>query len=54
MAVPQRLIYRWIMWLVLYRSIRKAIKGEMQQWGVLKRTGAVHAARMEPAALTGK
>ncbi|GAB4094443.1 polysaccharide deacetylase family protein [Flaviaesturariibacter terrae] len=38
---PQRLIYRWLMWLVLFRSVRRALKGELQQWGVLKRTGNV-------------
>jgi cellulose synthase/poly-beta-1,6-N-acetylglucosamine synthase-like glycosyltransferase len=36
---PQRLIYRWLMWWVLVKAIRKAIKGELQSWGVLKRTG---------------
>ncbi|RYY39638.1 MAG: glycosyltransferase [Chitinophagaceae bacterium] len=39
--LPQRLIYRWLMWLVLFRSVRRAVKGELQQWGVLKRTGNV-------------
>jgi cellulose synthase/poly-beta-1,6-N-acetylglucosamine synthase-like glycosyltransferase/spore germination protein YaaH/peptidoglycan/xylan/chitin deacetylase (PgdA/CDA1 family) len=39
--IPQRLIYRWLMLVVLFRSIRKAIKGELQNWGVLKRTGNV-------------
>lgn len=37
--LPQRLIYRWLMWIVLFRSVRRALKGELQQWGVLKRTG---------------
>lgn len=37
--IPQRLGYRWIMYVVLYRSMKKAIKGELQLWGVLKRTG---------------
>ena len=37
--IPQRLIYRWLMLVVLFRSFRKAIKGELQHWGVLKRTG---------------
>jgi peptidoglycan-N-acetylglucosamine deacetylase len=37
--IPQRLIYRWLMLIVLFRSFRKAIKGELQHWGVLKRTG---------------
>jgi peptidoglycan-N-acetylglucosamine deacetylase len=39
--IPQRLIYRWLMLVVLYRSMRRAIKGELQHWGVLKRTGNV-------------
>lgn len=39
--IPQRLAYRWLMYIVLFRSIRRAIKGELQNWGVLKRTGNV-------------
>ena len=39
--IPQRLCYRWIMYVVLFKSYLKAIKGELQQWGVLKRTGSV-------------
>jgi cellulose synthase/poly-beta-1,6-N-acetylglucosamine synthase-like glycosyltransferase/spore germination protein YaaH/peptidoglycan/xylan/chitin deacetylase (PgdA/CDA1 family) len=39
--VPQRLIYRWLMWIVLFKSVRRAIKGELQNWGVLKRSGNV-------------
>ncbi len=39
--IPQRLIYRWLMWWVLFKAVRKAIKGELQSWGVLKRTGRV-------------
>jgi len=39
--IPQRFCYRWIMYVVLYRSFKKAIKGELQTWGVLKRTGNV-------------
>ena len=39
--IPQRLIYRQLMYVILFRSIRKAIKGETQGWGVLKRTGNV-------------
>lgn len=42
--IPQRLIYRWLMLIVLFRSLRKAIKGELQHWGVLKRTGNVKEA----------
>lgn len=29
------------MYYVLFKSYLKAIKGELQQWGVLKRTGDV-------------
>jgi hypothetical protein len=39
--LPQRLIYRWLMLVVLFRSYSRAIKGELQHWGVLKRTGNV-------------
>lgn len=39
--IPQRLIYRWFILIVLFRTIRRAIKGELQHWGVLKRTGNV-------------
>ncbi len=38
---PQRFVYRWIMYVVLFKSYKKAIKGELQSWGVLKRTGNV-------------
>jgi peptidoglycan-N-acetylglucosamine deacetylase len=39
--IPQRIIYRWLMMVVLFRSFKRAIKGELQHWGVLKRTGNV-------------
>jgi len=39
--IPQRFCYRWIMYVVLFKSLRKAIKGELQTWGILKRTGNV-------------
>jgi peptidoglycan-N-acetylglucosamine deacetylase len=39
--IPQRLVWRWLMWYVLFKSFRRAIKGELQYWGVLKRTGNV-------------
>jgi peptidoglycan-N-acetylglucosamine deacetylase len=42
--IPQRLIWRWLTWLVLFRAVRRALKGELQHWGVLKRTGNVKAA----------
>lgn len=37
--IPQRLIYRQLMYVTLFKAIQKAIKGESQGWGVLKRTG---------------
>ncbi len=39
--IPQRLVYRQLMYVILFRSIRKALKGENQGWGSLKRTGNV-------------
>lgn len=39
--LPQRLIYRQLMYYILIKSFNKAIKGELQGWGVLKRTGTV-------------
>ena len=41
LVIPQRFFYRWIMYYVLFKSYLKAIKGELQTWGVLKRTGNV-------------
>lgn len=40
--IPQRLIYRQLMYYILLKSISRAIKGELQGWGVLKRTGNVN------------
>jgi peptidoglycan-N-acetylglucosamine deacetylase len=39
--IPQRFIYRQLMYYVLIKSVRKAMKGEIQGWGKLKRTGNV-------------
>lgn len=39
--LPQRFVYRQLMYIVLFRSLRRAIKGEGQGWGNLKRTGNV-------------
>jgi len=39
--LPQRLIYRQMMYYILIKSFNKAIKGELQGWGALKRTGRV-------------
>ncbi|WP_143310807.1 glycosyltransferase [Chitinophaga vietnamensis] len=41
--IPQKLVYRQLMYVVLFRSIRRAIQGNAQGWGVLKRTGNVQA-----------
>ena len=41
--IPQRFIYRQLMYYILFKSFNKAIKGEMQGWGALKRTGSVKA-----------
>jgi poly-beta-1,6 N-acetyl-D-glucosamine synthase len=42
--IPQRLFYRQLMYYILIRSFRRAIKGELQGWGKLKRTGNVKTA----------
>lgn len=39
--IPKRLIYRQLMYYILFKSFRKALKGELQGWGTLKRTGSV-------------
>ena len=39
--IPQRLVYRQMMYYILIKSINKAIKGELQGWGNLNRTGSV-------------
>ncbi|WP_316832324.1 glycosyltransferase [Pedobacter aquatilis] len=41
---PQRFFWRQLMYVVLFRSFRKAIKGELGTWGTLKRTGNVKEA----------
>ena len=41
MLIPQRFTYRWLMYYILFKSLSKAMKGELQGWGVLKRTGNV-------------
>lgn len=40
--IPQRFIYRQLMYYILFKSFNKALKGELQGWGVLKRTGNVN------------
>ena len=39
--IPQRLVYRQLMYYILFKSVNKAIKGEIQNWGILNRTGNV-------------
>jgi cellulose synthase/poly-beta-1,6-N-acetylglucosamine synthase-like glycosyltransferase/spore germination protein YaaH/peptidoglycan/xylan/chitin deacetylase (PgdA/CDA1 family) len=39
--IPQRLVYRQLMYYIIIKSFNRAIKGELQGWGVLKRTGNV-------------
>ncbi|MFT3703774.1 MAG: polysaccharide deacetylase family protein [Agriterribacter sp.] len=40
--IPQRLVYRQLMYYILVKSFIKAMKGELQGWGKLKRTGNVN------------
>ncbi|ADQ81053.1 glycosyl transferase family 2 [Paludibacter propionicigenes WB4] len=37
----QRFVYRQLLFIVLFKAYKKAIKGELVSWGVLKRTGNV-------------
>ncbi len=46
--LPQRLVYRQLMYYILIKSFNKAIKGELQGWGVLKRTGNVKSGLTAP------
>ena len=39
--IPQRFVYRQLMYVILFRAFREAIKGERKGWGALKRTGNV-------------
>lgn len=39
--IPQRFVYRQLMYVILFKALRKALKGESQSWGVLTRTGNV-------------
>ena len=48
--IPQRFIWRQLMYYVLFKSIRRAVKGELSGWGVLKRTGNVTAREGAPKA----
>lgn len=39
--IPQRFVYRQLMYFILFKALREVIKGESKGWGVLKRTGNV-------------
>lgn len=39
--IPQRFIYRQLMYYILIKSFNRALKGELQGWGILVRTGHV-------------
>jgi hypothetical protein len=54
--LPQRFAYRQLMYVVLVRSVLRAVKGELQSWGVLQRTGNVTAPgnKVEPAVSEGR
>ena len=39
--IPQRFVYRQLMYYILLKSVAKALKGELQSWGSLHRTGNV-------------
>jgi cellulose synthase/poly-beta-1,6-N-acetylglucosamine synthase-like glycosyltransferase/peptidoglycan/xylan/chitin deacetylase (PgdA/CDA1 family)/spore germination protein YaaH len=39
--IPQRIIYKQILWYILIKSYLKALKGEVATWGFLSRTGKV-------------
>jgi cellulose synthase/poly-beta-1,6-N-acetylglucosamine synthase-like glycosyltransferase/spore germination protein YaaH/peptidoglycan/xylan/chitin deacetylase (PgdA/CDA1 family) len=44
---PQQLIYRQLMYYILIKSFNRALKGELQGWGALKRTGNVKELKVE-------
>jgi cellulose synthase/poly-beta-1,6-N-acetylglucosamine synthase-like glycosyltransferase len=46
--LTQRLVYRQLMYFILLKSFVKAIKGELQEWGALQRTGRVKPAIADP------
>ena len=39
--IPQRFLYRQLMYAVIIRGLWRAMLGEQQGWGSLKRTGKV-------------
>jgi peptidoglycan-N-acetylglucosamine deacetylase len=42
LIIPQRIIYRQLMYWILFKSFIAAIRGTLIGWGVLKRTGKVN------------
>lgn len=46
LLIPQRIIYRWLMVYVLFKTFFRTMRGELQGWGLLKRSGHV---RLKPA-----
>jgi hypothetical protein len=41
----QRIIYRQLLWYVLVKGYLRAMKGELEAWGFLKRTGNVETVK---------
>jgi len=39
--IPQRFIWRQLMYYILIKAVRRAVKGELSGWGTVKRTGTV-------------
>jgi hypothetical protein len=39
--IPQRFVWRQLMYYILFKSLRRAVKGQHSGWGNLKRTGNV-------------
>lgn len=39
--IPQRFVWRQLMYYILFKSLRQAVKGQHSGWGNLKRTGNV-------------
>ncbi|MGZ3753828.1 MAG: glycosyltransferase [Mucilaginibacter sp.] len=50
--IPQRFVWRQLMYYILFKAMRKAVKGELSGWGTLKRTGNV--SMKEPPATAAK
>lgn len=46
LPISTTFFWRQLMYFVLFKSVRKAIKGELNTWGTLKRTGGVKEVTM--------